>query len=59
MKEEYERLGLEVLVEPGMLGEDEECMSCFDTKGFKDRYKTLYTRGEEKRGRGSDDDLFD
>ena len=59
MKESYELLGMEVLVEPGMLGEDEECRSCFDAEGFEDRCKTLYTRGEEKSGKRADDELFD
>jgi hypothetical protein len=59
MKEAYEVLGMQVLVEPGMLGEDEECRSCFDAEGFEDRYKTLYTRGEEKSGKRADDELFD
>lgn len=59
MKEAYESLGMEVLVEPGMLGEDEECRSCFDAEGFEGRYQTLYTRGDKKSGKRADDDFFD
>ncbi|MBI4961742.1 MAG: hypothetical protein HY913_00555 [Desulfomonile tiedjei] len=58
MKELYESLGLEVLIEPGMPEDDEECRSCFDEVGFEDRYKTIYTRGEEKPGNRPDEDLF-
>ncbi len=57
MKAFYESLGLEVLVEPGMLADDTECRSCFSLEGFQDRYRTLYTRGRVK-GSG-EEDLFE
>jgi hypothetical protein len=57
MKETYEGMGFEVLVEPGMLGDDSECKSCFSTEGFQERYKTIYTRGSSA---GDDEsDLFE
>ncbi len=59
MKQLYESMGMEVLVEPGMLGEDEECSRCFSVEGFEDTYKTLYTRGEGKPGKGLPADLFE
>lgn len=59
MKEFYESLGLEVMVEPGMPEDDEQCRSCFDAIGFADKYKTIYTRAKEKAGKRPDQDLFD
>jgi hypothetical protein len=56
MRKYYESLGFEVRVEPGMVGEDESCRSCFSAQGFEDRYSTIYTRGEP---RASSDELFD
>lgn len=46
MADYYRSLGLEVRVEQGALGDDEQCRSCFDAEGFGERYKTIYTRGE-------------
>lgn len=59
MKQFYESLGLEVLVEAGMPEEDQECRSCFDLEGFQERYKTIYTRGDEPQTQGGADDLFE
>lgn len=56
MKQFYESLGLEVIVEDlhRAVG---ECSACFESEGFENRYKTIYTR--EKSGTVSDpDDLF-
>jgi hypothetical protein len=59
MKEFYESLGLEVLVEPGVTNENpEECQTCFEASDFEGRYKTLYTRGEETGGPSDTDDLL-
>jgi len=58
MKEFYESLGMEVLVEPPVVEEGQECQSCFDAEGFEDRYKTLYTKGEEVDIPSDADDLF-
>jgi hypothetical protein len=59
MKEFYESLGMEVQIEPGVVGNEEDCKSCFDAVGFEDRYKTIYTRGEQDGGTGPDEDLFE
>ncbi len=59
MKEFYESLGLEVLVEPFVADANQECRTCFDEGGLGDRYKTLYTRGEEAGEQRESDDLFD
>jgi len=59
MKELYRSLGLEVLVEQGALGEDEECRGCFETPGFEARYQTIYTRGEASAEKGGDEELFE
>jgi hypothetical protein len=59
MREFYESLGLEVLVESFVPDEGQECQSCFDVEGFGDRYRTLYTRGDESSGKGESDELFD
>ena len=56
MRQYYESLGFEVRVEPGMLGDEDDCKSCFSAEGFDDRYSTLYTRGEP---RSTNDDLFE
>lgn len=58
MKEFYRSLGLEVQVEQGALGEDEDCRSCFEAEGFEARYQTMYTRGEASSEKGADSDLF-
>ena len=58
MKEFYESLGLEVKLESDMLGDEEECTSCFNAEGFSDRYKTIYTRSMERRNSRTDEDLF-
>jgi|GEM_PF-311751 len=58
MKNLYSSLGLEVRVETDIPDEDADCSSCFDAEGFSDKYKTIYTRGEERAGRESED-LFD
>jgi hypothetical protein len=58
MKEFYESLGLEVLVESFVASEGQECQSCFDVEELADRYKTLYTRGEDPGGKSESDDLF-
>ncbi|MEJ2718893.1 MAG: hypothetical protein P8182_17485 [Deltaproteobacteria bacterium] len=59
MKEFYESLGMEVTIEPGMVGEDEECKSCFEAEGFEDRYKTIYTRQGQGGQSGPEEDLFE
>jgi len=59
MKESYLSLGLEVRIEPGAIGDDDDCKSCFNVEGFEQRYKTLYTRGAESAGARTDDELFD
>jgi hypothetical protein len=58
-KEFYESLGMEVLIEPGIPEDDEQCRSCFAVEDFEDKYKTIYTKGEEKSGARQDEDLFD
>ena len=57
--ESYKMLGLEVLVVPGALGEEQECRSCFDVPGLEDKCKTIYTRGKAEGGSGAIDELFD
>ena len=59
MKHFYESLGIEVRIEPGVVGEEDDCRDCFDTEGFEDRYRTIYTRGERQGGSGPDEDLFE
>lgn len=56
MKQYYELLGFEVRVEPGMVGDENDCKSCFSAEGFEERYSTLYTRGQPK---AAEDDLFE
>jgi len=58
MAEYYRSLGMDVRVEQGALGEDDECRSCFDAEGFEDRYKTIYTRGEPS-AKGPEEDFFE
>jgi hypothetical protein len=59
MREFYESLGMEVLVEDGgVLDEDQECSSCLDLPGFSDSYKTIYTRGEAQSD-ADGSELFD
>jgi hypothetical protein len=55
MKQFYESMGLEVLVEAATPEESQECRSCFDLEGFGERYKTIYTRGELSQSPESDD----
>jgi hypothetical protein len=58
LSESYASLGMEVLLEPGILGEETDCRSCFTVEGYAERCTTVYTRGSAKdRGR-ADDDLF-
>ncbi|MFC1835487.1 hypothetical protein ACFL2Q_12245 [Thermodesulfobacteriota bacterium] len=60
MKELYEALGLEVVVEDFALPEEgQECTGCLETSGFSGPFKTIYTRGPEKSGTSSEEDLFD
>jgi hypothetical protein len=59
MKEFYESLGMEVLLEPGMPEDEEQCRSCFDAVGFSDNYKTIYTRAKDNPDKRPDKDLFD
>ncbi len=58
MKASYEALGYEVHLEPGMIGDRTQCAVCFDTEGFSERYKTIYTK-KRPSSDISDDDLFD
>ncbi len=59
LSETYESLGMEVLLEPGVLGEETGCRTCFDAEGYAERCTTVYTRRcAEDTGR-SDDDLFE
>lgn len=58
MRELYESLGLEVLVESFVAEEGQECQSCFDVEGFEVGYKTLYTKGDESGAPNDTDDLF-
>ena len=58
MKELYESLGMEVLVESAIPDECQECTGCFEVEGFQDRYKTIYTREEGADG-GEGQELFD
>lgn len=55
MKQFYESMGLEVLLEAATPEESQECRSCFDVEGFGERYKTIYTRGELGQSAESDD----
>ena len=57
MVESYRAIGLEVRLEPGMIGDEGECRTCFNADGFEERYKTIYTRGEASSG--ADDELFE
>jgi hypothetical protein len=59
MKDVYESLGMEVLVEEAVPEDDQECRGCFDQPGFSERYKTIYTRGEASEAKNSSEDLFD
>jgi hypothetical protein len=59
MKELYESMGMDVLIESGMPEDDEQCRGCYDVEGFENRYKTIYTRGAEKSGKSPDEDLFE
>lgn len=55
MKQFYESMGLEVLMETGTPEESQECRSCFDLEGFDERHKTIYTRGEFGQSAEADD----
>lgn len=57
IKERYQALGMEAHIEPGILGDDVQCDACYTAPGFRDRFKTLYTRGPGS-GKGMDEDLF-
>lgn len=57
MRELYESMGLEVLVEPGIPEEGQECNCCFGADGFQQYCKTIYTRGEMLSD--TEDELFD
>jgi len=59
MKQLYESMGLEVLVEPGSAEEGQECGRCFDLKGFEGRYKTIFTRCRPSSDNSRSDELFD
>jgi hypothetical protein len=48
MKEYYETLGFEVMVEPVAIDDKAECDSCLSASGFEETYKTIYTRGHGK-----------
>ncbi|MDQ1238034.1 MAG: hypothetical protein QG577_218 [Thermodesulfobacteriota bacterium] len=50
MREFYESLGLDVLIEQAMPEEGQECRDCFDADGRDNHVKTLFTR--EKLGTG-------
>lgn len=56
MLEFYESMGLEVLVEPGIPEEGQECNCCFEAEAFYQSCKTIYTRGELLSDTG--DELF-
>jgi hypothetical protein len=58
LRESYESLGMEVILEPGVLGNEGECRSCFTVEGYADKCTTIYTRGDAKESGRSDDDLF-
>lgn len=58
MKEFYESLGMEVLLETGLPEEGQECTGCFEIEGFQDRLKTIYTREQGSAG-GEGQELFE
>lgn len=58
MNEYYRSLGFETLVVDGVVGDDAACRNCFDTPGFEERYKTIYTRGASTKVSSSEDDIF-
>jgi hypothetical protein len=49
---------METLIERGVLGNGENCRSCFDAEGFAPGFETLYTRGKARENGRFDDDLF-
>jgi hypothetical protein len=57
MVESYRAMGLEVWLEPGLIGDEGECRTCFNAEGFEERYKTVYTRGEASSG--AEEELFE
>jgi hypothetical protein len=59
LKRQYEDLGFDVFILPGAPDDGQECRGCLDMAGFGDFYKTIYTKGEEKRSDRSDDELFE
>ncbi|MDA8408559.1 MAG: hypothetical protein M0T73_17085 [Deltaproteobacteria bacterium] len=58
MNEYYRSLGFETLVVDDVIGDEAACRNCFDTPGFEQRYKTLYTRGASTKGSSGEDDIF-
>jgi hypothetical protein len=58
LEETYASLGMETLIERGVLGNGENCRSCFDAEGFAPGFETLYTRGKARENGRFDDDLF-
>jgi hypothetical protein len=50
MREFYESLGFEVVIEQAMPEEGQECRDCFDADEQKNHSKTIFTR--EKPGAG-------
>ncbi|MFH1117778.1 MAG: hypothetical protein V1792_27980 [Pseudomonadota bacterium] len=59
MSETYASLGMEVLLEPGVLGEETDCRTCFTAEGYAERCTTVYTRNSADKSDGPDDDLFE
>lgn len=57
--ESYKMIGLEVRVEPGALGEPDECRTCLDVPGFEQTYQTIYTRGEPTGSSDQSDELYE
>jgi hypothetical protein len=58
MKEMYESLGLEARIEPGALGDPEECRACFEVETFDSKYHTIYTRDAENATGAGFDDMY-
>jgi hypothetical protein len=54
----YEEMGYEVLVEPGIVGDEDRCRACFTSGGFESRHRTVYTRGDPTAAPGAGG-LFD
>jgi len=47
MKQLYESLGMEVIIEDPTTVDGQECRSCLDLEAFRELYKTIYTRSKE------------